>query len=378
MNTGSMTPARVLMRPDRPEWKAAGRLWQGIPGIERTAGGRLFACWYSGGKTEEPGNIVILEKSDDDGATWTDGFCVVHHDDPEVRCFDEALWIDPRGRLWLFWTQSRLFYDGRNGVWCAVCSRPDGDEIVFSEPRRLFDGLMLNKPIAASTGEWYFPSALWSERAAKPAEAHPELDPIRLANVYVTTDGGETFERRGGADVPDRSFDEHMAVELKDGRLWMLVRTTYGIGQAFSADGGRSWTDAGPSGHSGPNARFFIRRLASGRLLLVNHVNPTYTTHPKGWNTRNNLMAMLSEDDGKTWIGGLMLDTRNEISYPDGVQAPDGDIYLIYDYSRFDKRQVLMAVFNEDDVLAGRLVSPNARLKQLVNQATGKREEEGR
>ena len=199
MNTGSMTPARVSLHPDRPEWKTAGRMWQGIPGIERTANGRLYACWYSGGKTEEPGNIVILERSDDDGQTWTDGFCAVHHDDPEVRCFDEAIWIDPRGRLWLFWTQSRLFYDGRNGVWCAVCDEPDADEIAFSEPRRLFDGLMLNKPLAASTGEWYFPVALWSRAVIKPLEEHPELDERRLSGVYVTADGGETFQWRGGA-----------------------------------------------------------------------------------------------------------------------------------------------------------------------------------
>ena len=89
-------------------------------------------------------------------------------------------------------------------------------------------------------------------------------------------------------------------------------------------------------------------------------------------------MAMLSEDDGKTWKGGLMLDTRDEISYPDGTQTAEGDIYLIYDYSRYDRRQILMAVFSEEDILAGRLVSANGRLKQLVSQATGKKEEEKR
>ena len=53
----------------------------------------------------------------------------------------------------------------------------------------------------------------------------------------------------------------------------------------------------------------------------MNHINPTYATNPRNWNTRNNLMAMLSEDDGKTWKGGLMLDTRDEIRYQDGAQA---------------------------------------------------------
>ena len=101
MNRGAMTPATIYADAGRPEWKAAGRQWQGIPAIERTGRGRLFACWYSGGKTEEPGNIIVVEKSDDDGKTWSDGFYTVAHDDGEVRCFDPALWIDPKGRLFV-------------------------------------------------------------------------------------------------------------------------------------------------------------------------------------------------------------------------------------------------------------------------------------
>ena len=173
--------------------------------------------------------------------------------------------------------------------------------------------------------------------------------------------------------MPERAFDEHCLVELNDGRLWMTVRTTYGIGQAFSSDGGRTWENIGPSGHTGPNARFFVRRLKSGRLIMVNHLNPSYQTSPQTWNARNNLVAMLSDDDGKTWKGALVLDTRNEISYPDGVQADNGDIYVIYDFERYGAREILMAVFTEEDILEGRLVSPRGRLRQRVNQATGER-----
>ena len=31
-----------------------------------------------------------------------------------------------------------------------------------------------------------------------------------------------------------RQFDEHMFVERKDGSLWLLVRTNYGIGESIS------------------------------------------------------------------------------------------------------------------------------------------------
>ena len=371
MNKDAMYPAKILFRPNNVEWKQENRIWQGIPGIERTSNGRLYATWYTGGVTEEPGNIVLLEKSDDDGRTWTDCFIVVWHENPEIRCFDECIWIDPLGRLWLFWMQAPQILDAKAGVWCAVCDNPDADQPVFGEIRRIADGVMLNKPIVTKDGRWLFPCAVWRDGLARSTPAYPELEGKRLASVVESGDEGRTFTWLGGANVPNRWFHEHNIVELNDGRLWMLVRTSYGLGQAFSSDGGITWTEQGDSGHTGPNSRCFLRRLASGRLLLINHVNPTYRTNPKDWNVRNNLMALLSEDDGKTWIGGLMLDTRNEVSYPDGVQAENGDIYIIYDFQRYKSREILLAVFREEDVLEGRLVSPNARLKQRINQATG-------
>jgi len=271
----------------------------------------------------------------------------------------------------LFWAQCIGMYDGRNGVWAAVCDDPDASEPVFAPARRLANGLMLNKPTVLDNGEWHLPCALWDHNYLPAVEEHPELAYETLANDYVSCDEGKTFSWRGGADIPKRSFDEHMIVQKRDGRLWMLTRTQYGIGQAFSSDSGATWTDAGPSGHTGPNSRFFIRRLKSGNLLLINHVTPSYTTNALNWNKRYNLMAMLSMDDGLTWHGGLMLDARDDVSYPDGTQADDGLIYIIYDHERYDDRAILMATFTEEDVLAGRPVSGRARFEQLVNRATG-------
>ena len=371
-NIGAMAPATVYLNHNFAKYKSIGRVWQGIPGIERTKDGRLFAIWYSGGYTEQPGNVIIAEYSDNDGKTWTEGFMLVLHDDPHVRCFDPAIWIDPKGRLWLFWTQSVDFYDGRNGVWAAIIEDPDARELTVQEPRRIANGLMLNKPTVLRNGEWVFPCTLWDHKVISPSQDHPELADERLANVYVSCDEGETFVRRGGVAVPGHGFDEHMIVEKEDGRLWMLVRAEYGIGQAFSSDGGYTWQDAGPSGHRGPNARFFIRRLKSGNLLMINHITPSYETNPKNWNERYNMMAMLSMDDGRTWHGGLMLDARTSVSYPDGVQAEDGLIYIIYDYDRFGAKDVLLATFTEEDVLVGRPVSGRTRFAQTVSHATGK------
>jgi hypothetical protein len=85
---------------------------------------------------------------------------------------------------------------------------------------------------------------------------------------------------------------------------------------------------------------------------------------------RNNLTAYLSDDDGCTWKGGLILEERG-CSYPDGVQAEDGMIYVIYDLGRRKDKMILMARFTEEDVLSAKFASPRSRQRMLVNQATG-------
>jgi hypothetical protein len=63
---------------------------------------------------------------------------------------------------------------------------------------------------------------------------------------------------------------------------------------------------------------------------------------------------MLSNDDGKTWHGHLLINGRNDVSYPDGVQSEDGTIYLIYDRDRHGAKEILMAIFTEADMVSGR------------------------
>ena len=91
----------------------------------------------------------------------------------------------------------------------------------------------------------------------------------------------------------------------------------------------------------------------------------------KSWKGRSHLTAMLSEDDGQTWPYTLLLDERNDAAYPDAKEGADGYIYVTYDYERVKQREILMARFTEEDVLAGYIKSPGGRLRMLVNQALG-------
>ena len=78
---------------------------------------------------------------------------------------------------------------------------------------------------------------------------------------------------------------------------------------------------------------------------------------------------MLSDDDGVTWYGHLLIDGRDAVSYPDGIETEDGKIYLIYDRDRGGAKEILMAVFTEEDVVAGKFISPAARSRVLVDNA---------
>ncbi|MSU49454.1 MAG: exo-alpha-sialidase [Opitutus sp.] len=342
-------------------------------GIARTPGGRLWAAWVAG--EDGPKAFMVAATSDDEGATWSKPRLVIDSQAPHLPLPRSVivgnLWTDPRGRLWFFFDQTMNHYDGRQGVWIAICENPDAENPTWSQPYRLCHGAVLNKPTVLANGEWLLPVEFPNMPGFGPMRhANPELAPLRGANVYASTDQGKSWTQRGNVRFPKPSWDEHMFVELKDGRIWMVARTGEGVMQSFSADGGRTWTDPTYPIFKHPVARFHLRRLASGRILLIKH-GRTIDTHEG----RSMLTAWLSEDEGQTWKGGLMLDERKGISYPDGFQAPDGTISVSYDRNRSTDGEILMARFQEDEVLAGRLSHPNSRLQLVISRPLKKREE---
>lgn len=334
------------------------RLWQGIPSIEVTKGGRIFLTYYSGGIKEEVGNYCILSASDD-GNHFMD-VAITYREG--ARCYDPCLWIDPLERLWFTWA-----VDPDRAVWASVCENPDAEELVWSEPKQIGREVMMNKPTVLTTGEWIFPIAVWNVFGPIVQQSDEKE---KLAFAYKSVDNGKSFERLGGCDMPKRSFDEHMILELEDGRLAMYVRTTYGIGVSYSYDRGKTWTKGEDSGLRGPCSRFFIRRLRSGRVLLINHYNNVGRSH---------LTAMLSEDDGKTWPYKLLLDERANVSYPDATETEDGYLYITYDRERgafldslekvyASAREILVAKITEKDIINGALTSESGYLKKVASK----------
>ncbi|MBB5620885.1 putative neuraminidase [Pedobacter cryoconitis] len=325
------------------------RKFSGIPSITVTSNGTLWATWYAGMTSgEDANNYVVLATSKDQGVTWKEILVVDPDEKGPVRAYDPEIWIDPAGKLWLFWAQTIGLEGSVAGVWAMTANDPDSENPVWTSAKRLSDGIMMCKPTVLSTGEWLLPVSTWrlTDESAK---------------VVMSTDKGANWAVKGACNVPeaDREFDEHMLVERKDRSLWMLLRTRYGIAESFSIDKGKSWSVAKPSALLHTSSRFFIRRLNSGNLLLIKHGPIAVKTG------RSHLMAFISKNDGKTWSRGLLIDERAGISYPDAQQAADNKIYLTYDYNRTLDQQIIMTVFTEKDILSE---DYNAAMVKVFNE----------
>ena len=327
------------------KYSFATRNFQGIPGIEISPNGRLWATWYACGcgiYTEGPENYSLLVTSKDGGKTWSDPpKVVVDPEDWPVRAFDPVPWHDPLGRLWFIWTQNDVILPQGTSSWAIITEDSTVENPAWSPPRKLAKGYMLNKPTVLTTGEWIFPSS----------------NPGNPVDLYVSTDEGKTIEHLGAAEIPKAGYNEHIVIELKDGRLWLLARTSLGIGQSFSGDKGKTWEE-GSLFWPGPSTRFHIRRLKSGRLLLV--------MHAAGETGRKKMTVYLSEDEGKTWPHQMLLDEGG--SYPDAVEGPNGVIYVVQDHGgRNSAMNIMMHVFTEEDIIAGKITGKNSRLGMLIS-----------
>ncbi len=337
--------------------------------IEITKKGRLWSCWIGG--EDGSGAYLIATYSDDRGESWNNIKLIIdpHNDNNPfiMNTHIGCLWQDPLGRLWLFYQQSFGMWDGEGANYAIICDNPDAEEPIWSDPKYISIGASLKKPIVTSKGEWLLPVSVWERwhvcRILK--KCHTDLDSLRGAHVYASVDQGETWHRRGGITFKDSQFNEHSIVELCDGRIMMYSRCQ-SIKKSYSSDWGITWTpekEAFP--HVGSLA--MIRTLPSGNILLIKH-GESFDTAPS---SRCKLCAFVSKDGGECWLGGLMLDEREGVSYPDIAIADDGTVFVQYDRERTVAAEILFARFKEEDVLAREFITEGSGTKFIIKDKTG-------
>ncbi|WP_410785608.1 sialidase family protein [Kribbella sp. C-35] len=162
-----------------------------------------------------------------------------------------------------------------------------------------------------------------------PSELLDDLIRLNGGHCIYSDDGGVSWsvgfvDRNDGAEI---NANETAVAELPDGRLYFNARNHQGTGparvHAWSSDGGQT-LDApyvGIPEITAPGIQGSVLCLPDGRLLLSTPVNPT---------SRRELTVFVSEDSGGSWKPDLVVH-EGMAGYSDLVLLPDGSIGIFYE-----------------------------------------------
>ncbi len=126
-----------------------------------------------------------------------------------------------------------------------------------------------------------------------------------VTSLY-SDDDGDTWNQSPDvltAEAPDLStygLNEPVAIQLNDGRVWMLMRSQYGrFFDSYSPDGAH-WSPAEPTDLISSDSPAALLRLKDGSILLFSNACLRY---PYAYGGREVLHGAISTDEGKTWRG---------------------------------------------------------------------------
>ena len=168
--------------------------------------------------------------------------------------------------------------------------------------------------------------------------------------IFYSDDGFKTWKRSSDSmTAVGRGCHEPTIVELKDGRLFCLMRNTNKVQYySISEDGGDHWTKPAPTVLKSPESPALLKRIPSTGdiLLLWNNV-----ASKSNW-PRTPLTAAISKDECQTWEHIQDVDNRADwdAAYPSVTFFGDEALICYYSRSRKWKRdsEVTLKIFKID------------------------------
>lgn len=270
------------------------------------ADGRLllgYSHFGSGGGDYDVGDIRA-RFSDDGGYTWTEPVMVQETDGRHnMRGVD--LMRLKSGDIGLIYGRSLMGED--RVLEEHLLFRTSGDDgRTWGPEKRIgsidWNRIVLHDQALRLQGDRIIVPLTVMASAYGPYTTSNENGAVQLAAVLYTDDEGETW-RQSTALMGDDLIgcNEPSAVELKDGRLLMFMRTCLGrVYKTYSEDRGETWTRPLPTTLATFNSPQNLKRIpASGDLLIVwNQCTPEEAAMGI---FRHRLSTAVSRDEGETW-----------------------------------------------------------------------------
>lgn len=171
-------------------------------------------------------------------------------------------------------------------------------------------------------------------------------DGYRHATIpYVSTDKGKTWKPTGLLDIGGRGHHdgsiESCVVQLRDKRIWMLLRTNHDyLYQSFSSDNGLTWSALSPTTIDASSSPAIVKRLKDGKIVLLwnrlwldgqmtgpRRNGPNAAEREASWQ-REELAMAFSDDDGKTWSKPAIIARGKRVAYPYVFERRPGTLWV--------------------------------------------------
>jgi predicted neuraminidase len=343
------------------------------PSIVQLSDGSMLASWYRGSGERKADDVAVFgARLAPNSQQWSEPFLLV--DTPGFPDGNTAMWIDPKGRLHLFWPLVLA------NTWESCITQQ----------------LIAENPLGDSKPNWIKQQSLWLKPEDFSNDANAKLDRFLAAIPAIPTDlqkeiaevrtrlSDKLFQRLGwqtrckptllksGRVLLPLYTDTYsfslMAISDDMGNTWRASKPLIGFGNiqpsvlqrrdgglvAFmrengltqhiriceSLDDGETWGEVTSSPLPNPGSGVDAVTLPNGHWVLI------YNDTVKG---RNKLAVSLSTDEGKTWNATRHLEDHSSGSYhyPAIIVDADGNLHAIYSYFVEGGKSMKHAVFNE-------------------------------
>lgn len=271
-------------------------------GIAASAGGTLFAALEMKGGSSDGIEIV---SSATQGSVWNSVIRI-------ASARDGVLWRGFAGEL-------RLFYSIGDDLYMSVCPAPDSQPGAWSEGRAIAKGYCSSAPVVLRNGAVTLPAYLY--------------EPDGPAVLFSMDRGNSWMARPTGLQLEEKIHtrrQEPILVPYRKGKLALLNRATgyQWRWKSESRDFGQSWSAPDKFIYS-PDTPMSLTVLPSGKWLAVKNGRLDQMLYY----IPDRLIAYISDDEGETWYGDLLVDDRKDAVSPCVCAPGDGYIYIMYAYA---------------------------------------------